>query len=342
MRTLLLPGAALSSPVPLLTIREARMLGIRLSPAGHHRVRPGVYADAQAWDALPPWRRYEARVHAYLRVRPDAILCFESAAVLHGIPLIGETRDIHVFSPLRTASRRFGDVVVHTSASGRAVEEIAGARVTSIADTVADLVRVLPPAHALAAADAVLHATRGTLTVGDLRRHAAAQPSTRGMRLADWVWERAHADAESPGESVSRAVIEWLGFEEPELQRRFAYEGFHDRADFFFPRANAVGESDGWGKYQLEDADAAKRHLTVEKRREDRLRRNGHPFARWDLRDAFAVSPVRRALEAAGVPVLRPVQHAMLATLRTNPRRMRHAASAERPRETTKRTRNQL
>ena len=112
-------------------------------------------------------------------------------------------------------------------------------------------------------------------------------------------------------------MIEWCGFETPDLQHTFHYEGQEDRVDFLFPSGAVIGESDGWGKYQLEDPEHAADLLAAEKRREDRLRRHRHPFARWDTVDAWRVDPLRQALLAAGSPLVRPPQPLMLATLRT-------------------------
>jgi hypothetical protein len=142
--------------------------------------------------------------------------------------------------------------------------------------------------------------------------------------------------AESPAESVSRAAIEWCGYETPELQRTFRYEGHTDRRDLFFPRSNAVGEADGWGKYQLEDPAVASRLLQEEKRREDRLRRGGHGVARWDLAGVYRLTPLRTALAAAGVLRERPEQPAMLATLRD---RRRQTAAPHAPHDETHRSR---
>ena len=153
------------------------------------------------------------------------------------------------------------------------------------------------------------------MSLVQLRDRARSQRTRRGNARLRWLWEHADGASESPGESVSRAVIGWAGFERPELQREFRYEGYLDRADFFFAKKRVIGESDGWQKYALHDPDAAARLLAEEKRREDRLRRNGHPFARWDLSDAWRVDPLVRALRATG---MRPVRHpdaAFLATL---------------------------
>lgn len=308
--------AVLASPLPLITVEEARMLGISLRRSTHIRLRRGIPVERATYLALQPWDRYAVRVHAFTRRHPDAVLCLESAAVIHGLPLFGETRDIHVYAPDLTSSQRFGDVCVHTSLDEREVTPVGGIPVTSLLDTVADLARLLTPARALAAVDsAISPAQGGTLRIPELRSRAGGQRNSRGRARQHWLWEHADGRSESPGESVSRAVIGWCGFETPELQRRFRYEGHDDRVDFLFPSNGAIGESDGWGKYRLEDAAKAAELLADEKRREDRLRRHGHPFARWDLAEAWRVSPLRSALAAAGVPQRHPEQPAMLASL---------------------------
>lgn len=317
--------ALLESPLPLYTYGEARMLGIRLENPRWQRLRKGVYADRMKHVALADWKRYAVRVHAYLRTHPDAILCLESASVVHGLPQFGETRFIHVYDPDRRASQRYGDVRVHTSRNLRDIERVNGVRVTSLLDTVVDLTRVMSPAGALAVADAAIApAQGGTLRMADLMARSAQFESTRGQLRLRWVAEHADARAESPAESISRAVMLWSGYEAPELQREFEYESESDRVDFHFPFCRVVGESDGWGKYELDMPERAALRLRQEKRREDRLRRHGHPVARWDLADAWRVRPLCDALDAAGVPRVRPPEHVMLATLRHRPRAVPH------------------
>lgn len=321
MPVLLSDRSFTAAPLALMTNAEARMLGVRLAAARWHRVRRGVYADRSAYSTLKPWSRYAARVHAFLRAHPDAVLCLESAAVIHGLPLFNETRDIHVLGGSGEKPRRFGDVWVHTSENPRTIERIDGVHVTSLLDTAVDLTRVLPPAKALAVADSAVSAAQGgSLEVLEALDLLDAQSNRRGMNRARWAWGRATRLSESPAESVSRAVIEWCGFEVPELQKVFGYEGIDDRVDFYFPSCRAIGEADGWQKYTLGDPATAATKLVAEKRREDRLRRHRHPFARWDLADAWKVDPMCTALKAAGVPLARLAQPAMLRTLQRSPR----------------------
>ena len=79
--------------------------------------------------------------------------------------------------------------------------------------------------------------------------------------------------AETVLESVSRAAIEWLGFEEPELQVEFRTDGFTDRVDMWWTEGRVVGEADGDLKYDgsLEPPTTA---IAKEKDRDRRLRRH--------------------------------------------------------------------
>lgn len=332
MPLLLTDRAVAVSPLTLFTPDECRMLGIPFSPKTLHRVRKGVYVDRTQYEKLPPWFKYAVRVHAFALKHPDAVLAFESAGVVHGLPHFGETRDIHVFDPDRDRSRRFGDVVVHTSADPRELTRVYGLQVTSMLDTAVDLGRVLPLARSLAVMDAVISAVQGgPLTLDQLRHRAEDQQNARGRGLLRWLFSHADGAAESPAESVSRAVIEWCGFEIPELQKEFHYENSLDRTDFFFPSSGTIGEADGWQKYTLGDPEEAARRLTVEKRREDRLRRNGHPFARWDLADVWKVAPLVKALQAAGVKRITHPQQSMLASLRRTSRDVTASRRGETP-----------
>lgn len=290
---------------------------VRDGPA-HARVRPGIYAPRDAWARLDPWDRYLARVHAFHRRHPDAILALESAAVMMGLPIFGEPRDIHVYDPQRTRSRRYGDVCVHTSDDAKAVVRQAGVLLTDTAVTAVDLMRVLPPAFGLAVADAAVSRQRAHgASVGMLGDIADAGADRRGRARLALLLPLVDGRSESVGESVSRAVMLWLGYEQPELQVEFTTEGAQDRVDFFWRRASVIGESDGYGKYAGADVVA---RVVDEKRREDRLRRQVRAFTRWDWPETLRMTPLDQRLAAAGVPRVGGAQPLLLATLRQNPR----------------------
>lgn len=283
------------------------------------RIRPGVYVRTAEWEVLPPWDRYLARVHAVARAWKGPVFCLESASTLLGMPTFGETREIHLLSPDGTTWRE-GDVIVHGARDGREVVGIDGFSLTTLEETAVDLCRFLPPAFGLAVADAALRTLVAAGANLDLREHGRTQLNRRGLRRLEWIQERATAAAESVGESVSRAVIEWLGFETPELQVTFTFEGVEDRTDFFWRRQGIVGESDGYGKYDESDLEGSKAHFISEKIREDRLRRYLSGFGRWDWSDAMQWRKLDAKLRAAGLRPAHPSQPSMLASLSANPR----------------------
>ncbi len=136
------PAALALAPPPasLIAAGNAVLLGTHPSvDATLHRVRPGVYAPAQAWDDLTPWSRYLLRVHALHLIRPGCVFSHESAAALMGLPLFGHPRHLHLFDARRDRSLSYGDVRVHTSADPRRTQTVAGIHLTSVADTVIDL-----------------------------------------------------------------------------------------------------------------------------------------------------------------------------------------------------------
>lgn len=312
------PGCMRHPHLPrLLLAREHSGSGLRPDrDRSLQRIRAGVYVERAVWIALAPWERYALRVEAVAATWTAPVFCLESAASVQGLPLFGEPRCIHLLDAGGTTWRE-GDVVVHGTRDARSVANVDGMLVTPVLDTTLDLCRVLVPAFALAVADS---AARTSGPLGSLGAYGREQVSRRGIRQLDWIDENVDPASESPGESVSRAVIGWLGYERPELQVRHRYEGVEDRVDFQFPSTRAVGESDGYGKYDAADAEATKRRFIEEKRREDRLRRHGHPFARWDWGDVLAITPLDRALRAAGLVPPYPRDERRLATLSRNPR----------------------
>jgi len=315
------PAALALAPPPasLIAAGNAVLLGTHPSvDATLHRVRPGVYAPAQAWADLTPWSRYLLRVHALHLIRPGGVFSHESAAALMGLPLFGHPRHLHLFDARRDRSLSYGDVRVHTSADPRRTQTVAGIHLTSVADTVIDLGRVLPPAFGLAVADAAMR--RFGVTEDRLRAVFEHRRDGRGRKRVSWLLDRASPVAESVGESLSRAVIEWCGFPSPVLQHEHRIEGRLYRSDFCWPHERVVGESDGWQKYDANDPAGSRDALREEKRREDALRRDGWRVARWDYAATLGVSGLRDALRLAGLSPVRTPDAAQLLAVARNPR----------------------
>lgn len=296
-----------TEPVPL--IRSGR-IAQRQRPDQRTdlaRVRRGVYADADAWAALPAWDRYRARVEAFRLVNPTAVLSHESAALALGLPTFGEPQRIHVYAKERSKTSTTGDVTRHASLDDRKVVLTDLGPATSPADTALDLGRSHNRAYALSIWDAVL---AGGVPLNSLRETWRSQCSSRGTRSLAWLEERAVASSESPGESVSRALISWLGIEEPELQVEILTDDGHYRADFFWRKRRIVGEFDGYAKYGS-DGDSWNA-LKREKRREDSLRRAGFTVVRWEHRDLVDVNRLAKILKSGGLTPTEPQDPALL------------------------------
>lgn len=272
------------------------------------RVRRGVYADRSGWIGLPWWEKYRLRVEAFRLVWPNAVLSHESAAIAHGLPLFTEPRFIHAVERDRAKTGGHGDLRKHELKYLQVIAETELGLATSLSDTAVDVVRNMNPAHALAVWDAALR--RGA-SIDAMHRAVSLHANTRGTRTISWVAERAVAEAESPGESVSRALVEWLGFPQPELQAAFRTPEGSWRSDLYWKAERVIGEFDGYGKYSIapdSPLDALKR----EKRREDSLRRSGFRIARWEFEHLRNPSRLAEVLQRSGLALIRPPDTARL------------------------------
>lgn len=279
---------------------------------GMHRVRRGVYADAAQWQALAPWERYLARVHAHLLHAPRSIVVDESAAALWGPSIAWASRPVHILRP-GGHGRGSSSLRIHTTHDARDIIEVDGILITSPISTAIDVARNRPWAEGRAYVDALMRIDP-SITRENLGAENASRSSSRGALHAGWVFERASAIPESVLESLSLCAIEWAGFELPVLQQEFPHDAGIDRADFFWRAQRIIGEADGDAKYDL--ADDPREALREEKRREDRLRRQADGFARWGWQDLGVPGRIESFLRAAGLQPTENSDPALLATLR--------------------------
>lgn len=300
----------LTSPIPLILARDAPHTTRAVRAGELVPVLRGVYAPAADWTRLAPWERHLARVHALVLLRPDDPACLESAAALHGLPIFGDPGTVHVIASADATSRLIGGVQTHTTRDAREIGTVGGALLTGLVDTVIDIARVRHPAIALATADAALRRDP-SLTVEALVAANESRSSTRGRRHARWALHRASALPESPLESIDRAVIEWLGFPEPELQVHIG----DDRVDKWWADRAVAGESDGDLKYDGRFGDPLTA-LRERHRRDARLFRHGaRAVPHWGWSEALAADPLDSLLRSAGLRPIRPREHAPLFAL---------------------------
>ena len=261
-------------------------------------VARGHYLRVAALDAVEDEFERSRMEHvatavAAARVRPGSVIAFGSAALAHGLPLLGGPPPrVQLIVPegawtgLREGVR---------FRSGRLdPRHIAAAMppVTSVARTCVDIARYESLASALVVGDAAVgrglvsvddacHLLKGMGTVRGCRRAAAALPWLSGLR-------------ESPLESRSwAAFLDW-NIPLPEMQQPiWDGQGFIGRVDFLWREFGVIGEADGRLKYT---GDA----LWDEKRREDRLRALGFRVVRWSWHDLGSrKAAVRAALQSA-------------------------------------------
>jgi len=277
------------------------------------RVVPGVYAPVRQWEDSAPWDRYLTRVHAANLAHPGFVFCGASAAALRGVFLGRQSDPVLVLDPDRT-SRVSGVVRVLTSVDRRAIDEIDGIRLTSAADTAVDVARASSPGAGLAYADALIRRTP-RLTAARLRAINESRLSSRNRRRARWALDRASGVPESVLESLSLAAMEFAGFELPETQVTFFFDGVEDRVDFYWRSRDLIGEADGAVKYGGEFGDPTEAILK-EKRREARLLRRAARRIRWGWPELRELDPLIDMLRTARVPRPLPADPFLLASLR--------------------------
>jgi len=310
------PLTPIRSPVALLRFSDLRHPERAVLGGTLVKVRPGVYAAAAEWKALAPWERYLGRVFAAALIHPDAVFSHESAAALLGMPVFGNPRIVHVVVPAHGTARMVAGIRVHTSHGDRAIVEQGGMMATSPADTAVDLARSRHAAIGLAMADAALR-TEPTLTAERLLLINEARTSKRGRALARWPLASATAMSETALESISRAVVHWLGFAPPTLQVSFRTPGGQiDRGDFVWAGSSLIGEADGDLKFDGRFGDP-RTLLGAQRQRDARLRAHHvRSIAHWGWIDATTVDPLRSLLLGHGLVPVGPEHTAQLFSLR--------------------------
>ncbi|MCC3277007.1 type IV toxin-antitoxin system AbiEi family antitoxin domain-containing protein [Arthrobacter sp. zg-Y20] len=269
---------------------DRRSLALRCRAGQLVRLRPGVYAQADQWRNLSPWEQQRLRVRAAAEQGDgQRILIQESAAVMWGLPVIGNSRGVLLLSvPPRHGHNR-GELRWAERALLEPVTTLDGVPLTSRAQTVIDMAAYLPFEQAVPAMDRVLRPdpARFALTKDELRGLARALPAAGKQAKAQRVIDFADARSESAGESYSRAVLHRQGFPVPELQHEFHTSAGRFRTDFYWKEHGLVGEFDGAVKYGAAGSALAPSWDTLmrEKRREDAIRETGAAVIRWSWRD---------------------------------------------------------
>ena len=273
-------------------LRAARRAGII------HPVVRGVSAPADGV-ALPPDDEYRRRVIAVAGRSRVRVVSHQSAAVCHRMQLFRpDQRRVHLIA--ETKGKREGDVHVHHALlAATDIVLIDGIRVTSRAVTACDVARAGTFEQAVAALDDAL---RSGVSLAELHAIAARTPHAAGIGMLRRALLTADGDAESVGESVSRALMAgWKDIPMPTLQTEFFdADGLIGRTDFDWD-GKVVGEFDGRIKYlgTIGEGERPEDAVYREKLREDRLRAMGIVVVRWSWDDLLNPGRLHAKLRSA-------------------------------------------
>jgi Protein of unknown function (DUF559) len=267
------------------------------------RLSVGMYATADLAELVP---RLDigalllSAAAAAASLGPAAVVSHQTAALLHGLSLLGPPPTaLTITRPPGTGSRSARPGIhIHSAAlpAGHVGGRL-GIPVTTVPRTVIDLARALEFRAGLVVADSALQ--QKLTSQKELRDVIAACPRWRGVRTAADVVEFADGGAESPLESLARVVFRDGGLPPPELQAEIRDAEFIGRVDFLWRKFRTIAEVDGAAKY--DDRNLAMRQL----RRDKRLREAGYEVVHFDWKEingdpGYVLAAVRAAFEQGG------------------------------------------
>jgi len=269
------------------------------------RIRPGAYLPAAEWSTLDSRGRHLVAMSAVAETsRRRLLFSGESAAALHGIPLLGGWADRpHIVDHVSHRRAALVGVVTHRLDLGAdEIVRVQGVEATSPLRTAFDIAAQRGFLAGVVALDHVI----GPSFAVDRSIAAASLDEARGRRgygRMAAAFAVATGLAESPLESLSLGQFHLLGFPPPRQQVEFSVDGRRYRADFYFEEADVIGEADGRSKYgpATGSPPRAEDRLWAEKEREDSLRSIVRGFARWEWSHALHGEGLRIRLERAGV-----------------------------------------
>ncbi|TFD52296.1 hypothetical protein E3T55_06765 [Cryobacterium frigoriphilum] len=285
------------------------------------RVRRGWYVLGKHWTDARPDERYRLCVRATAaEATTELVLSHHSAAVMHGLPLIGPwPATVHALCPDAAGGSSHRLLTSHRNRGDLNPVTIAGVTVTSLTRTVVDMAVGSSFLIGVTMVDHVLHqeavrrqrekrtGLHGSPPITKdvlLTELDAVQPRV-GRRAAERAITFANGLSANAGESLSRVRFEELGFEVPELQVRFVVQGRTYFVDYFWRGVRKIGEFDGALKYSRGEVMAGRDVVGVvmaEKNRENILRPKVISFTRWGWDLAYDARAFAQFLTEQNVP----------------------------------------
>jgi hypothetical protein len=267
----------------------------------------GAYAPAALVAALSGDRAEEhaVLVAAALAVTgPGAVVSHHSAALIHGLDLLGReaNKSVALTRPPGGTGSRTARPGVRLHAAALPAEHVVvryGMPVTSAARTVIDLARTSSFPAGVVVADSALR-TKKTAKA-ELQSVIAACPRWPGLQVARQVAAFCDAGSESVLESIGRVALHAQGLPAPELQVWVGDETeVIGRADFLWRAQRTIAEADGAIKY----ADPSRAKAQLE--RDARLREAGFEVVHFTWQEITrepgqVVASIRAAFRRATV-----------------------------------------
>ena len=309
------PVPALASDDPpgldaVVTWAEALAAGLTAGQVDHRlksgrwrSLARGVYLRLVAEPPRTDGRDAARLDHAHRAVaaalrREGSAICLRSAAVLHGLPTVGDLQQVEIMVPPGGWAGRRGGVRSREVGwnDGETIPLLrrgpTPVQVTSAARTVVDVARSRPLVEALMVGD---HALReGLVGPDEIDGILEGLAGKSGVERARQACALLDGRRESALESVSWGRFVELAIPLPTMQHRiFDAHGFVARGDFYWEEFGLVGEADGVGK-----VDAGPQFLHRTLMRHDRIVASGRRVVRWGWPEVYpSGQPLRRLLE---------------------------------------------
>lgn len=253
------------------------------------RLRRGCYIRGRIWAAQKPWVRSRqliaAHAHGTLTTSVGGLVySHTSAARLHGLFLWDVDDRVHITQKKTPSPISHGpDVVAHSRRLDEAdIVLVDGLPCTTLERTVVDCCLTLNSRQALVLMD---HALRIGADSARLESMCDALARRGGVLTLRRALRNADPRSESPGETLTRELLQRLRIEPPELQVEVrTVEGRH-RLDFAWRNKKVAMEFDGRTKYF--DYAPTDEVIYKERQREKALTELGWTFIRIKWRDLF-------------------------------------------------------
>lgn len=293
----------------VVTTAEAAALGVNretlrsLVRAGTlTRVAQGAYVVTAAHANLEhDSDRHLHSARAILRLRPkDWAASHVTAAVVWGLPVLSSTLDrVHVVHTRPVGSVRRHDAFTVHRCPGTELIRRNGIPTVDPATAVVGTALLGPLHSAVMAIDAAFR--QGMLSKATIDAALARSRRSPGIGRARRAFALSDPQAESPGESWLRLILQDLGYRVLLQHQLRDHAGLIGYADFYLPELGVIIEFDGKVKYRgtLRSGESPSDAVIAERGRERRIRKLGYGVGRVMWSELFDAAAVRREVEQA-------------------------------------------